>query len=129
VLLRLFLGASSLIWTAYGLFCFVAPESLTGIAGLSSNSPTGTIELRAMYGGLQVALGVLSGAACFRNSLQQPALITLAFICSGLFIARLLGSLLEAEVSVYTAFGLLFELLSSAFATRLLVGLTGRAAA
>ena len=47
-------------------------------------------------------------------------LITLAFVCGGLFMARLLGALLGAEFSSYTVMGLLFEILSCTFATRLL---------
>ena len=44
-------------------------------------------------------------------------------------MARLLGAILEAGFSPYTALGLLFELLSSVFATRLLVGLPEQAPA
>lgn len=128
-MLRLFLAASALIWLPYGLLCFFDPAYLAGIAGVASTSTTGTIELRAMYGGLQVALGVLAGAAFFEPSLRRPALVTLSFVCAGLFTARLLGALAGAEFSSYTVLGLLFELLSSTFATRLLVRLPERAAA
>jgi len=120
---RLFLAASGLVWSLYGLFCFFEPSFLGEVAGVASTSTTGTIELRAMYGGLQIALGVLAGAACVRPALQRPALVTLAFLCAGLFTARLLAAVLGAEFSSYTAGGLLFELLSSVFATRLLVEL------
>jgi multidrug transporter EmrE-like cation transporter len=119
-MLRLFLAASALIWLPYGLVCFFAPTFLAEIAGVASTSTTGTIEIRAMYGGLQAALGVLAGAAVYQQSLQRPALLTLSFVCAGLFMARLLGAVLDAQFSSYTVMGLLFELLSSAFATRLL---------
>lgn len=119
-MLRLFLAVSALVWLPYGVLCFVTPGLLADVAGVASTSATGTIELRAMYGGLQAALGVLAGAALLRPSLQRPALLTLAFVCGGLFTARLLGALLGADFSSYTMLGLLFELLSSAFATRLL---------
>lgn len=128
-MLRLFLAASALLWLPYGLVCFFDPGYLAEVAGVAPTSTTGTIELRAMYGGLQVALGVLAGAAFFQASLQRPALLTLSFLCAGLFTARLVGALLGAEFSSYTVLGLLFELLSSTFATRLLVRLRGQAAA
>jgi hypothetical protein len=76
-----------------------------------------------MYGGLQAALGVLAGVALVQPFMQRPALAALAFVCGGLFTARLLGALVGGEFSSYTAVGLLFELLSSAFATRLLARL------
>jgi hypothetical protein len=44
-------------------------------------------------------------------------------------MARLLGALLGTEFSSYTVLGLLFELLSSTFATRLLARLPRQAAA
>lgn len=128
-MVRLFLAASALVWLPYGLLCFFAPGTLSEIAGVASTTPTGTIELRAMYGGLQVALGVLAGAAVLQPSLRRPALLALAFLCGGLCTARLIGALLGSELSSYTAFGLLFELLSSTFATRLLVRVPAPAAA
>jgi hypothetical protein len=127
--LRLFLAVSASLWLPYGLLCFFAPGFLAEVAGVASTSTTGTIELRAMYGGIQAALGVLSGAAFFQPSLQRPALVALAFVCAGLFTARLLGALLSAEFSPYTSLGLLFEILSTTFATRLLARLPERVAA
>lgn len=122
-MLRLFLAASALVWLPYGLLCFLDPAFLVQAAGVASTSVTGTIELRAMYGGLQVAIGALAGAACFLPSLRRPALFTLSFLCAGLFTARLLGAVAAAEFSSYTAMGLLFELLSATFATTLLIRL------
>lgn len=119
-MLRAFLAVSALIWLPYGVLCFVAPGTLVEVAGVAPSSVTGTIEIRAMYGGLQSALGILAAAAFFQPTLRRPALLTLAFVCAGLFLARLLGALLGMEFSSYTAMALLFELLSGAFATRLL---------
>ena len=124
-MLRLFLGVSALIWLPYGLFCFFAPGYRDGAAGVMASTATGTTELRAMYGGLQAALGVLVAAAFFRPALQRPALFALAFLCAGLFMARLLGAVMALEFSDYTVVALLFEILSSAFATRLLVAPPG----
>lgn len=123
--LRPFLAFSALAWLPYGLLCWLQPELLAGIAGVAAGTTTGTVELRAMYGGLQVALGVLSAAAFLRPSLRRPALIALSFVGAGLFTARGLGALLACELSGYTAGALLFELFLSVFATRLLVALPG----
>ncbi len=126
---RIFLGLSALLWLSYGLFCFFQPSYLAEAAGVAASSATGTIELRAMYGGLEAALGVLAGLALFRPQLLRPALVTLAFVCSGLFLARLLGAGLGRELSSYTAFGLAFELISAALAIWLLAREPGPAAA
>ena len=127
-MLRLFLGASALLWLPYGLFCFFDPGYLAEAAGVTSTTPTGTIELRAMYGGLQAALGVLAGAALLRVALRRPALLTLAFVGAGLFTARLLGAVMSSDFSSYTVMALLLELTTSVFATALLARLEPREA-
>jgi uncharacterized membrane protein len=105
---RVFLALSALVWLPYGLWCFFAPGFLAGAAGVSFLTPTGTTELRAMYGGLQTALGALALAGALREPLRRPALIALGFVTSGL------GVLLDGQVSSYTVAGLGFEWTSAA---------------
>jgi hypothetical protein len=118
--LKLFLGLSALVWFPYGLYCFFAPTALAGIAGVTFTTATGGTELRAMYGGLQAALGVLAAAGMQRASLTRPALITLATVTAGLGSARLLGALADGGWSAYTLMGLVFEVGSVLWATALL---------
>ena len=112
---RIFLGLSALVWLPYGIFCFFQPAYLEGAAGVAIGSTTGSIELRAMYGGLQAAIGVLAALALFRPDWVRPALVVLLFLTAGLGTARALGAGLEGEVSAYTGFALVFEF-ASAFA-------------
>lgn len=118
--LRAFLVASALLWSFAGAASFIEPGLLSAAAGVSARTVTGTIELRATYGGITLALGVLAAAALFRRALRRPALVAFAFVCGGLFMARLLAVLLGLEVSAYTAAALLFEILWTVFAVRLL---------
>lgn len=117
---RVFLAASALIWLPYGLFCFAQPSFLVEAAGISAASTTGTTELRAMYGGLQAALGVLAVVALLRPALVRPALVTLAFVTAGLAAGRLGGVGLDGGVSSYTMMGLAFEIVSATLAVWLL---------
>ena len=119
---RIFLGLSALLWLPYGLYCFIAPEFLAtdGSAGVVAATATGSAELRAMYGGLQVAIGVLVGLAVFRPALVQPALLTTAFLTTGLGTARLTGALIDGGFSAYTWGGLGFEIVSACVAWWLL---------
>ena len=117
---RIFLGLQALLWLPYGIFCFFQPAFLGGAAGVEIASTTGSIELRAMYGGLQASIGTLALLAAFRPSLLRPALVTIAFLTTGLGAARLMGAALDAELSTYTSFGLLFELASAGVAVWLL---------
>ncbi len=106
---RVFLIFSGLIWSLYGAYIFVEPGFLAEAAGVSSASPTGTIELRAMYGGLEFAIGLLLLAGAFRPGLTRPALLTLVFLCAGLAFARLIAVLPLGEFSDYTVGALVFE--------------------
>ena len=114
---RIFLALSALVWLPYGLWCFFAPGSLAGSAGVSFLSPTGSTELRAMYGGLQAAVGALALAGLLRAPLRRTALVSLGFLTGGLGLARLAGVALDGGLSSYTALGLLFELTSAGFST------------
>ena len=117
---RIFLGISALVWLPYGIFCFFVPSYLGEAAGVVSQSPTASTELRAMYGGLQVAIGSLAALALVRPAFVAPALLMLAFLCTGLALGRLGGTVFDGGVTAYTIVGLGFEIISSALAILLL---------
>jgi len=120
VIARAFLAVSALVWLPYGIYCFFQPGYLAGAAGVAASSATGTVELRAMYGGLQAGIGALALFAALRPAWVPHALVALAFLCAGLFLSRLAGAAAAGEVSGYTAFGLAFEFTSAVVAVRLL---------
>ena len=117
---RIFLAAMAIVWLPYGLYCFLDPNALRAMAGVTATSPTALTELRAMYGGLQSAIGALSLAATVRHHLERPALIMLASLLPGLAAARRLGLVLDGSWSSYTAMGLAFEISGSLVAIALL---------
>jgi hypothetical protein len=117
---RVFLVLEALVWLPYGLYCFLAPGALAASAGVAATTPTGTTELRAMYGGLQAGLGALVALAALRPALVRPALLALLFLGAGLGLARLAGVLLDGGLSGYTAFALGFEAVTAGVAAALL---------
>jgi hypothetical protein len=118
--MRVFLAVSALVWLPYGLWCFARPEILAAFAGLAATTPTAIAEVRAMYGGLQIAIGVLAVVALARPHHRRSVVLTLGLLTGGLGIARLLAVLLGAGVSGYTAGGLIVEFGSMAWAAALL---------
>lgn len=104
----------------YGLYCFAFPGFLAGTAGVAATTPTGVAEIRAMYGGLQAAFGLLLFAAWRDPRLTVAGLATVAFVMPGLALARLLGVALGGGISTYTAGALVFEIVSSVFAISML---------
>jgi hypothetical protein len=85
---RIFLALCAVLWLPYGLLCLVDPGSLADAAGVAAASATGTIELRAMYGGLQAAVGALALAGAVRPALATHALLALGTLAAGLGVAR-----------------------------------------
>lgn len=106
---RVFLGICTLAWLPYGILCFLDPDLLVESAGVAASTATGSTELRAMYGGLQAALGALSLAGALRPSLARPALVSLVAVASGLLLARLAGLALDGGYTSYTGGALAFE--------------------
>jgi len=119
---------STAIWLPYGIFCFFQPGFLEGVAGVRAISLTANTELRAMYGGLQTAIGALAALAVAREDLRRTALVALGFLTGGLGLSRLAGAAIDGEVSPYTGGAIAFELISSAAAAWILSRDTARAA-
>jgi hypothetical protein len=106
---RLFLAANVLLWLPYGLYCLAQPALLHDVAGIAATSTTASTELRAMYGGLQAAIGALAFVALIRRDLERTALVMLAFLAGGLFSARTCGALVDGGLSSYTVSALALE--------------------
>lgn len=106
---RVFLAANALLWIGYGLYCLARPGFLAEAAGVAGTTPTGSTELRAMYGGLQAGIGGLALSALLRPALVRTALIALAFLAAGLFSGRITGVLMDGGLSAYTAAALVLE--------------------
>jgi hypothetical protein len=85
------------------------PDLLREVAGVAATSATGSTELRAMYGGLQAAIGTLALVATVRRDLERTALVALAFLAAGLFSARSCGVLASGGLSGYTIGALALE--------------------
>jgi Domain of unknown function (DUF4345) len=118
---RIFLIIAGLMWLAYGVYMLMAPGALAGTAGVGALNGTGTIELRAMYGGLEGAVGLLALWGALDPRLRRAGLAALAFTCSGLGSIRLTSALLAGEFSTYTKQGLGLEIPLSIIAIWLLV--------
>jgi hypothetical protein len=108
------------VWLPYGLWCLARPEILAEFAGVTATTPTAVAELRAMYGGLQAAIGTLAALALARPAHRRAVVMTLGVLTGGLGLGRLLAVLLGAGLSGYTTGALVIELGSVLWAAALL---------
>ena len=109
---KLFLGVQALLFIPYGLYCLVNPHALQDSAGVVAVGTTGTIELQAMYGGLQTALGVMCALGVVRERLRFPCLFAMLFVFSGLAVVRVTLGLMHGDFSSYTSVAMAFETIS-----------------
>lgn len=107
--LRIFLFLLAVIWTPYGMYCLAFPGALEQIAGIVAPAGTASVELRAMYGGVQTAVGLTALLAFFNAGFARQALFTQVAVFAGLAGARTLGVLIEGHFSGYTIGALAFE--------------------
>lgn len=111
---KIYLFLSALSWLPYGLYCLFNPSLLTELAGITMTSATAVTEIRAMYGGVQIAVGVICLVALFNILMIRPALATMAFVLSGLAVSRAIGLVVDGSATEYTIGALVFETLFAA---------------
>ena len=114
-MVRIYLTLAALAWLPYGLYLLFLPEELLAIAGIAATDGAATTELRAMYGGLQVGIGVLCVAALLRERFAVPVLGMSAVLTGGLFSGRLIGIFTDAgALDAYNMAALAFEAVACA---------------
>ena len=109
VLTQVFLVLNSLFWLPWGFINFIWPESWSGevipnmdVYDLSSG--VARTEVRAMYGGLQMAIGIFALLGAFRAKHRDSAFVFFLIALTGLSLCRLAGMIVEGE-STYLSFG------------------------
>ena len=90
ILARITLWLGGLGYLAFGLAFLFAPVETLAAAGWAMTGDGATTELRAFYGGLEVALGALLIAADLRGRRREGLILCLATY-GGIGAARLLG--------------------------------------
>ena len=109
VLTQVFLLVNSLFWVPWGLINLIWPESWAGavIPNLDVydlSSAVARTEVRAMYGGLQMAIGIFAFLGALRLRYRDSALVFFVLALTGLALCRLGGMIVEGE-RTYLSFG------------------------
>ena len=105
VLTQVFLVANSLFWLPWGFVNLIWPRSWSGeiIPGLNVyvlSSAVARTEVRAMYGGLQMAIGIFALIGAFRPKHRDSVLLFFVLALTGLAMCRLGGMIAEHSSSV-----------------------------
>jgi len=108
VLTQVFLVANSLFWLPWGLVNLIWPESWSGevipnMDVYDLSSAVARIEVRAMYGGLQMAIGIFALIGALRPRHRDSAFVFFLLALTGPALCRLGGMIAEGE-STYLSF-------------------------
>lgn len=98
VLARFVLIVTGLAFAGYGAWCAADPGVVARFTGFGLDAPAGKVESLAMYGGLQIGVGVFLLWAGFRQAWTVPALTVVALTMGGLVLARTLGMSMHGMV-------------------------------
>lgn len=114
------LWIAGLGFVAFGAMFVVDPIGTLGMAGIAVSGPVAAAELRAFYGGIELAIGALICFLALKPARRRDALILTAVCYLGIGLARLSGMV---------QFGASTDFLRFAVATELTLGIASVALA
>ena len=91
-----------LVWLPWGLICIFDTGMIADIIGVTSVSPSGETDIRAMYGGVQLAVGLMAALALYDRRHFHKLLHALAFLASCLALSRSYGLVVDGSSTLYT---------------------------
>ena len=125
-LARIYLVITGVIFTGFGLYCLLDPLFLSEATGLILSTPTSTIEVIAMYGGLQTTMGLYLLYCSLQQNRVAQALLVSVFIFAGVAGARAYGLATHSGDTGYNFMAAIYEIISGLIALWLLQTRTTR---
>lgn len=99
---RLYLIFTVLVWLPWGLLCVFDTAVIAEVIGVSGVTPSGNTDLRAMYGGIQTAVGLMAALALYDIRFLPNLLFTLAIVGGCLALSRTYGLYVDDSGTGYT---------------------------
>ena len=104
----LLLEAFVFIWI--GLFFVVAPGTMLGYVEVEARTAVARTDIRAVYGGLDLGIGVLLLVGATQPAFLVYGLWTGSVVFGSLVVTRLLGLILDGSQAAITYYLLAFEI-------------------
>jgi hypothetical protein len=98
-----------IVWLPWGLICIFDTSQISDIIGVSSLDATGNTDLRVMYGGFQLAVGLMAAHSLYEQRHFRSFVYALAFLGSCMALSRSYGLITDGSNTVYTWGVLSFE--------------------
>lgn len=93
MLARLYLALTGLLYLALGIWCAIAIDETSRTVGFTLQPGSGESEFLTVYGGLEVALGLIFLRPLLRRDDTEHALWSCVILHTGLVVFRTIGFL------------------------------------
>lgn len=114
---KIVLGITAIVLISYGLVCFLTPDTPADYIGFALTNADARIEVVAMYGGLQIAVGLYCVLGLLKSEYYRASLMLVFMAFVGLAIGRVFGLVFASDtVTGYTIGATCYEVASSAMA-------------
>ncbi len=91
--MQIYLLLNAIMWLGLGIWCALTPEKVAEKVGFQLFNNQGVVEFMAVYGGLELGVGVFYFAAWWFATLQFSAVLFSACVYGGIVLMRLAGIL------------------------------------
>ena len=110
-----------LVWLPWGLQCIFDTSNVANMIGVEGIHATGNTDIRVMYGGVQLAVGLMAGLALYDGRHFEKTLWSLAFLGSCMALSRFYGLVVDGSGTLYTWGVLGYETFAGTSATAWLI--------
>ena len=112
MIIKIFLLITAVIYGGLGGWALLDPASFVDEVGLTINSNLGSSEIRSVYGGINLLIGLFAFAVLFQNKHEELFMKILIFVILGILLGRavslIFGELNSAFLWGFTAFELVW---------------------
>lgn len=114
---KLLVWATGIVFILYGVaFMFIPAEMAVFVTGDRPRTASGIIDLRATYGGMSVAVGVILLLLLSRPENLHLALICIAIVLLAMAVGRMSGMFKDGNPNIVMYLYLTVEIIVSSFA-------------
>jgi hypothetical protein len=112
VIIKIFLLITAVIYGGLGGWALLDPASFVDEVGLTINSNLGSSEIRSVYGGINLLIGLFAFAVLFQSKHEELFMKILIFVILGILlgtaVSLIFGELNSAFLWGFTAFELVW---------------------
>ena len=107
---KIFLLITAVIYGGLGGWALIEPSSFVESVGLTINSNLGSAEIRSVYGGINLLIGLFALAAIFQSKHEELFMKILIFVIIGILLGRIVSFAFGELDSDFLWYFIAFEL-------------------